>query len=303
MAIPLHRLPSLDLLRGFVAVGRRMSITLAAQDLYLTQSAVSRQVQALEEVLGCKLLTRGHRAIHFTPEGERLFRIANGALQQLQDAVAALTAKSERQPVTITANIGFTGLWLLPRLGQFQQRYPGIDVRVAANNTILDLRAEGIDLAIRYCREAAAPPGAQRLFGDVVVPVAHPSLNVGRLDAKVLSEQILLEYDDPGRPRRPWLQWSDRLSSAGLVDIKPRGVLRFNQYDQVIQAAATGQGIALGRRELVQTMLADGRLVVLDWGEADASSSYAFWLVQAEPTPRDDVRIVLDWLLSHAQLP
>ena len=178
------RLPSLDLVRGFVAVGRRMSITLAAQDLFLTQSAVSRQIIALEETLGVKLINRGYRAISFTAEGERFFRVADSALQQLQDGVNALAAGRDRQPVTITASIGVTGLWIMPRLGGFQQRHPDIDVRVAANNKLVDLRMGGADVAIRYCPAASAPPGSQRLFGEAVAPVAHPSLGVSRLDAE-----------------------------------------------------------------------------------------------------------------------
>src|SRR5689334_15456621 len=134
------RLPSLDLVHGFVAVGRRMSITLAAQDLCLTQSAVSRQIIALEEALGIKLLNRGYRSISFTPEGEHLFRVADSAIQQLQDAFNVLTKTRERLPVSITASIGVTALWLLPRLGSFQQRFPHIDVRVATNNKLVDLR-------------------------------------------------------------------------------------------------------------------------------------------------------------------
>ena len=155
------RLPSLDLVRGFVAVGRRMSITLAAQDLFLTQSAVSRQIIALEEALGVKLINRGYRSIGFTAEGERFFRVADSALQQLQDGVNALAAGRDRQPVTITASIGVTGLWIMPRLGGFQQRHPDIDVRVAANNRVVDLRTGGADVAIRYC------PASIRLAGDV----------------------------------------------------------------------------------------------------------------------------------------
>src|SRR5689334_24428383 len=178
MGGPVSRLASLDLTRCFVAVGRRMSITVAAQDLCLTQSAVSRQIQALEESLGVRLLVRGYRSISFTPEGEQLFRVVDGAVQQLQDAFAALVSERKRLPVTITASIGFTALWLLPRLGDFQQRYPNIDIRLAADNKLLDLQAEGADLAIRYCAARTAPQGAIRLFGEAVVPVAHPSLAV-----------------------------------------------------------------------------------------------------------------------------
>ena len=112
MSAPLVRLPSLDLVRGFVAVGRRMSITLAAQDLCVTQSAVSRQIHALEEALGIKLLVRGHRSIAFTPEGERLFRSADSAVQQLQDVVGELKGPTGRRMVTITSTMGLTGLWL-----------------------------------------------------------------------------------------------------------------------------------------------------------------------------------------------
>jgi LysR family glycine cleavage system transcriptional activator len=167
MSLPLVRLDFLDMLRGFVAVGRRMSMTHAADDLCLTQSAISKQIRALEESLGAKLFKRGHRSIEFTPEGERLFRSADISLQQLQDAVGALAQRNAHRPMTVTASIGVTGLWLLPRLGSFQKKHPQIDVRVAANNALLDLRAEGIDLAIRYCPQLA---GCSALGLDRVKP-------------------------------------------------------------------------------------------------------------------------------------
>ena len=171
MSIPLSRLPSLDLVRGFVAVGRRMSITLAAEDLCLTQSAVSRQIHGLEEILGVKLLIRGHRSIAFTAEGERLFRSADGAVQQLQDVFATLIIPRGRRPVTVTTSTGVASLWLLPQLGVFQTQWPSIDVRLAASNRILDIKADGVDIALRYCSPANAPAGAIRLFGEKIAPV------------------------------------------------------------------------------------------------------------------------------------
>jgi LysR family transcriptional regulator, glycine cleavage system transcriptional activator len=292
------RLASLDLIRGFVAVGRRMSITLAAEDLFLTQSAVSRQIIALEGALGVRLLNRGYRSIRFTAEGERFFRIADSALQQLQDGVNALTSGRDRWPVTITATIGVSGLWIMPRLGGFQQRHPDIDVRVAASNKVMDLRTQSADIAIRYCAPANAPPGSLRLFGEAVAPVADPSLGISRLDAESLARQVLIEYDDSNRP---WLQWADRLHSMGLSAIKPKGVLRYNQYDQVIRAALEGQGIALGRIALIEPLLSQGRLVAVGGADADHARGYAYWLVQADSTPRDDVQVVLDWIKAEAQ--
>lgn len=297
MSSPLVRLASLDLIRSFVAVGRRMSITRAADDLCRTQSAVSRQIQALEDSLGVELFRREHRSIRFTPEGERLFRIADRAVRDLQDGFGALSAPEEGAPVTITASIGVASLWLVPRLGRFQQRHPEIDVRVAANNQVLDLAAEDVDLAIRYCDAASAPAAARRLFDESVVPVAHPALGVSRLDEHVLARSVLLEYDDPGRP---WLQWSDRLIAAGLTSVRPRGMLRFNQYDQVVHAATEGQGIALGRRALVQPMLSDGRLVALEWAGCGEAEAYAYWLIQAEANPHVQVRRVIDWIIAEA---
>lgn len=307
MPLPLVQLPSLDLVRGFVAVGRRMSITLAAEDLCLTQSAVSRQVHALESLLGVKLLTRGYRAIAFTPEGERLFRAADAAVGQLQGLLGELRTTGALRPVTLSASIGFTGLWLLPRLARFQQQHPGVDLRVSANNRIADLRNEGIDLAVRYIPPASAPEGARWLFGESMAPVAHPSLGFKALrSAAAVGRLHLLDFDNP---QHPWLRWGDWLAAQGWAAAKPRSVLHFNQYDQVIQAALAGQGVALGRLELIRPLLDEGRLVVLATPGDAARTTHGYWLVQAEADAREDVRRVVDWIAgevraeSGAQLP
>ena len=213
MSINLSNIPSVDSLRGFVAVGRRMSITLAAGDLFLTQSAVSRQVHGLETALGVKLFERTHRAIRFTPEGEQLFVAADSAMQQLQDALGVLEDNLRRRPVTITSSIGFVGLWLLPRLGAFQAAHPEIEVRISANNQIVDLRKEGLDIAIRYGEERLMPPGASRLFGETVFPVAHPSLGMKRLDSPELIEQsTLLEFEGDSSFAWQWRNWLESTS-------------------------------------------------------------------------------------------
>jgi LysR family transcriptional regulator, glycine cleavage system transcriptional activator len=293
-----RQLPSLDLIRGFVAVGRRMSITLAASDLCVTQSAVSRQVRELERVLGVKLLTRGHRSISLTTAGEALFRVADSGLQRLQDACEQLTRPYRSQPVTITASIGVTALWLLPRLGRLQAGYPNLHVRLAADNRVLDLRDEGIDLAIRYCDQRSAPAGSTRLFGESLVPVAHPALRPQVIDSAVaLAQHVLLEFDDP---RRPWLQWAARLETHRLSLEQAKGVLRFNHYDQVVQAAIAGHGVALGRMALVKPMLDDGRLAAFAQVPEGPPMDYGYWLVRAAQDQRPDVVRVTDWIQSEA---
>lgn len=299
MPLSLSKLSSLDLIRGFVAVGRHMSVTLAADELCLTQSAVSRQVHALEDQLGVRLFIRGHRSISFTSEGERLFRSADGAVQQLQDVVGDIRAAGGARPVTLSASIGVTGLWLLPRLSRFQALHPDVDLRVSANNRIADLRNDGIDLAIRYTSPALAPQAGIWLFGESVAPVAHPSFGLKSVrSVQALLKLRLLEFDDP---QHPWLRWDGWLEAAGWRGASPSGMLHFNQYDQVIHAALAGQGVALGRMELVQPLIDEGRLVVAALPNRRLDITHAYWLMQAEREPRKEVRHVSAWIEAEAR--
>ncbi|PXX45449.1 DNA-binding transcriptional LysR family regulator [Undibacterium pigrum] len=301
MSLPLSRLAFLDQLRGFVAVGRHMSITLAADELCLSQSAVSRQIQALEQQLGLSLLVRGYRSIAFTAEGERLFRSADAALQQLQDIAGDILAQSQAKPVrpvTISASIGLTGLWLLPRLNAFQKLYPSIDVRISANNKIIDQNKDGIDLALRYTNARSVPADAIRLFDETIVPVAHPSLGMKyKKNGKLALQWPLLEFEES---KKDWLSWHDWLSKEDMQAARARGILHFNQYDQLIQAAVAGQGIALGRRELIQDFIADGRLMALAPGKSQGEHGFAYWLLVSDAGLSVDALQVKDWLLSEA---
>jgi DNA-binding transcriptional LysR family regulator len=219
-------------------------------------------------------------------------------VQQLQDVFAGLLIPRGRRPVTVTSSTGVAGLWLLPQLGVFQANWPRIDVRLAATNRIVDLKGEGVDIALRYASPATAPAGAVRLFGETIAPVAHPSLGLRKLKSPdVISKQVLLEFDDP---KRPWLQWQEWLSSNGMGKAKPKGILRFNQYDLVIHAALAGQGIALWRLKLIEPLLADGRLVSLASSQKHSGNDYAYWLVLADTQPREEVRIVADWIMEIA---
>jgi LysR family glycine cleavage system transcriptional activator len=298
-AAMLLTLPPLDAIRGFVAVARRMSITLAAKDLCLTQSAVSRQVQSLEEHLGTPLLIRKHRAIALTAEGERLLELASPWLDRLSEYSESLRQGGSLRPVTITAPISATALWILPRLGAFQEAHPNIDVRVSANNRVINLKQESFDLAIRYARAGEVPVVAVRLFGEKVLPVASKKVAARAFkNPNALLDEVLLEFDEIARP---WLQWSDWLTSTGVPHAKPKAYLHLNQYDQVIQAAIEGHGVALGRVALVLPMLKDGRLVALA-DNGFGNSDYAYWLIDESPSPRSEVREFRDWIIKEVQL-
>jgi DNA-binding transcriptional LysR family regulator len=296
MAHPLLNLPPLDALRGFVAAARRLSITAAAHDLCLTQSAVSRQIQALEERLGTPLFVRGTRTIALTEAGRQLFDLASPWLDRLADLSDTLKQATPR-PVTISASIGVAALWILPRLGAFQSAHPDLDLRMATSNRLMDLRHDGVDLAIRYAPPSAVPADAVRLFDEDVVPVASPALaTTAFATPEALSRQVLLDLDEPGRPFLHWAPWLQR---HGLPH-RPQATLRFNQYDQVIGAAIGGNGVALGRLALVLPMLNDGRLVAQM--ARCTRIDHAYWLLQATPQPRHEVALVREWLLRQVAI-
>lgn len=275
-----------------------MSITVAAQDLCLTQSAVSRQVKLLEDHWGTPLLVRKTRAIELTDAGAELYRLASPLLDQLSGFSQSLAQGRRASPVTITASIGVASLWLLPRLGSFQAEHPNIDIRVAATNRVLDIETEHIDLAIRYCTEASAPQGAVRLFGEVVAPVARKDVALHAFrDADRLLDQAFLELDERSRP---WLRWSEWLTARGLGDARPKAYLYFNQYDQVIQAALEGHGVALGRLGLILPMIDDGRLVAQASGQHGASN-FAYWVTKHDKARRDEVQLFAGWIAREAQ--
>ncbi|SFU43958.1 LysR substrate-binding domain-containing protein [Pseudoduganella namucuonensis] len=295
----LLNLPPLDALRGFVAAARRMSITAAAGDLCLTQSAVSRQIQALEERLGVPLFVRGNRSIALTEAGEQLFALASPWMDRLADLADGLQRNARLRPVTVSASIGVAALWILPRLGAFQAAHPHVDIRVAASNRLLDLQQEDVDLAIRYSGAAQAPPGALRLFEEAVVPVASKAVAASAFaEPDALLRHVLLDLDDRGHP---WLHWAHWLQSRGLEQRQARGFLHFNQYDQVVQAAIEGHGVALGRLALVLPMLRDGRLVA-QMDQRMRVDGHGYWLIDATPQPRREVALFRDWLAGQMAL-
>jgi DNA-binding transcriptional LysR family regulator len=298
----LRRLPSLDFLRGFEAAGRRLSFTLAADELFLTQSALSRQVKALEDALGVALFERRHRALVLTAAGAAFHR--NVSLQLREIALAAESVRgSTRDPgLTVSTTVSFAALWLIPRLAAFRAAQPAVEVYVSANDRMVDLARGDVDVAVRYLSDAGAPPGAARLFGERLLPVASPALQKrGRAPLREpsdLARHVLIHLDDPAG-YMPWLNWPAWLTSNGQPNLKPAGSLRFSLYDQVIQAALGGQGVALGRIPLISELLREGKLIAPFPKRYDSPRSY-FVVIAPHVADRPDVAAFADWLQREA---
>jgi len=293
---------SLDLLRGFEAAARLLSFTAAAAELHLTQSAVSRQVQQLEEQLGVKLFERRTRALLLTEAGERYYREVSKALALLREATSAVRVQST-PVVRVATTVTFASMWLVPRLAQFQAEHGDIAVHVVADNTMRDLERHGHDASIRYCPQETAGPDAICLFGEEVAPVASPALLKGRniRTPEDLLQLPLLDIDDPNSATI-WLSWKVWCEAMKLERPREGRGLTFSHYDQIMQAAIAGQGVALGRFPLVDPLLADRRLVKPLKDKRFATRSHrAYWLLVSPAAQREEVKVFTDWIRAQAR--
>lgn len=297
-----YQLPPLELLPAFEAAARTLSFTRAGQELFITQSAVSRQIKALEDYLGCALFERLTRALKLTAEGDDLYRTATDVLARLHVTAQKLRGSAVPRQLTLTTTPGFASLWLIPRLPRLMAAHPQLDVRIAASNSVVHLERSLIDLAIRYASAAAAPAGAVRLFGEEVFPVCAPALRKDRgrplRKPEDLRHHVLLHLDSPAG-RGTWLDWETWLGAFGLTGLEPAGALHFSQYDQMIHAAIAGQGVALGRSPLVTRALQSRKLVAPFSGSQEAARAY--YLIRSPlAAHKAQVQVFVDWLLREA---
>lgn len=294
------RLPPLDLLAAFEAVARRGSITLAANERFVTQSAMSRQLQALEADLGVALFLRRHRALELTAAGQQLLGAITPMLAQLRQTMVAIRAPSARETLALTTTPGFASLWLIPRLAGFTREHPGIDVRLDASFEARDLQRDGFDIAVRY--GPVDRPSGQALFGETIVPVCSPALlkrgaRPLRTPADLAHHTLLQTTPSPGSSMP--LEWESWLQATGATPVQPAALLSFSGSSEAIAAAVAGQGIALGRRPLVDGLLREGRLVV-PFGDAKATQRSYFLIVEAASRRKPAVGALERWLLQQA---
>jgi DNA-binding transcriptional LysR family regulator len=294
-------MPALDLLVGFESAARHLSFTKAGEELYLTQSAVSRQMKELEDQLGLPLFQRRHRALSLTDAGQQFYAVAAQVITTMRAATERLRAQAgKRRPLSVTTTNSFASLWLIPRLAGFTREHPGVDVRITAETRVQDLERDGLDVALRHGPASLAGPNAVRLFGERVFPVCSPKL-LKKLPLKKpddLKNHVLLQYHDPD-VRHPWLHWKTWLEVAGVAGLRPAGTLSFSGYEQIIPAAIAGHGVALGRSPLVKDLIDSKQLVAPFKSMADPARAY-FVIVSRDAAQRPEVNAFVEWLKSEA---
>ncbi|WP_435988707.1 LysR substrate-binding domain-containing protein [Sulfitobacter sp. SH24] len=285
-------LPSLNGLRAFSAAGRHLSFRAAAEELGVTQGAVAQHVRGLEEHLGLRLFLREPRGLSFTEEGRAYHAPVSRAFSQLVDAIGALMDTPSR--VTISVTPTFASKWLIPRLAEFTEAHPGIDLRITATERVMSFHADGIDLAVRQGRPPfGASLRAELLFPQEIIAVCSPHLVApdAYVDAAALSRLTLLHDAHNLWPQFLEIAFKD-------VPIAPRS-LHFSQTTLSLDAALAGQGVALASRFLVQRDL-DARRLVLPIGAA-LDGGQGFYALLPRQGASEAAIWVTEWLQSMAR--
>jgi LysR family glycine cleavage system transcriptional activator len=253
-------LPSLNGLRAFEAAARLLSFTRAADELNVTQTAVSHQIRRLEEQLGLRLFVRRNRALTLTRAAEAYLPAVRTAFEDLRQATARLRRPERDGLLTVSTMASLAAKWLVARVASFQDAHPGIEVRITTSPHLVDFRREAVDMAVRYGHGDWPGLRAQWLMAEDIFPVCSPALLAG--DKPLAAPQDLAHHTllHSTVAREDWQLW---LTAAGLpITLATRRGLSFDQSFMAIQAAIDGRGVALGRTRFVEDDIAAGRLIV-----------------------------------------
>ncbi len=292
-----RQLPPLNALRAFEAAARRGSFTRAAEELCVTQGAVSRHVGTLESWLESRLFVRGRRGIELTESGEAYFRVVQAALDQIEFGTRRLRATPGQPRLRIKLPPTFAIRWLIPRLARFHAAHPRVDVQITTSHQRADFGREDVDASIHSEPRPPSGPGFRRLFGETLVPVCAPALladgpplvHPGDLARHVL----LCSMNRPG----DWPAW---LAAAGTSGIDGNSGLKFENAALAYQAAADRLGVMVAVKAFVQDDLASGRLVAPFRLEVGTRGAY-YLAYPDTPTPPSAVKDFEAWVLAEAR--
>jgi LysR family glycine cleavage system transcriptional activator len=291
----LRRLPPLNALRAFESAARSESFTRAAEELCVTQAAVSQQVKALEATLGIKLFNRERQRLVITSAGREYLAVIRDALDRIAVGTERVVQRQSSGKLTVSTSPDFAAKWLVYRLSRFAEAYPGIELRVFATMQHVDFVREEIDLAVRHGDGTWVGLDAARLCSERLFPVCSPKLVSGRNRLVKPSDIIrfpILHLEDS----KAWARWFD---AAGVTDADVSHGPVFNRASMLIDAAVDGQGVALARTTLAAWDLINGRLVRPFAISLRVSNAY--WIVCPKATTTlPKIVTVRDWLLAEA---
>ena len=295
MATLRRKLPPLTGLTTFEAVARFESFTKAADELGVTQAAVSRQIHLLEEALGFSLFNRLHRRVELTAKGRALSSATSTAFNLIAETVADITPSETEGELTIAASVAFSHFWLMPRIASFSSAHPAIGLRIVSQDRAATLDGSDADLAIRYGNGIWSDGRAEMLFADEIFPVCSPEYAQRLGEIKEPSDllghpMITSDAHDPS-----WTGWHEWLAAFAIQAPKRLPGLRCSFYTEAVYAALNGQGVALGWRRLVQSFLDRNALVRLTDSSIMTRNGY-FVVVAPRRSRNERLERFVEWI-------
>ncbi len=294
-----YSLPSLSALAAFEAAARHLSLTKAAEELNVTTGAVSRSVRTLEEELGSPLFVRRHRAVELTREGETLAAALRESFERMAAAFRQIKSFGRQANVTVGTTMAMAHLWLMPRMGAFWNGNPDIVVDHVISDHPRGLDRPDIDLRIRYGDGEWPDEQSAKLYDDRIFPVASPAF-AKAYPVSSVSELTQLQLLSVEGIDWTWTTWGEFLGAIGHPDRRVN-VRRFNSYVIALQAARSGQGVALGWESLVAPLIEAGNLVRVTKAEIAAPQSH-FVTWSARRPLSSPAAMLRDWMLSLGSL-
>lgn len=296
-------LPGTGSLKVFEAAGRHLNFTRAAQELHVTPAAISHQIKEFEDQLGLRLIERTSRSMRLTEAGETLHKAVSEALGGLNRAVARLEKPKDSRRLRVSASTSIAAKWLVPRLDEYMQRHPGIEVQLDVSDRVRDFDRDDIDVAIRFGNGNYPGARADRLFDNTIFPVCSPALLKSKKPLKhprdLLQHRLIhVEWSGQGITWPNWRMW---MLAAGVSDFNETSGLHLDNSGLALQAAVDGQGVALGDSSLVADDLAAGRLVQPFALTIKGPPQFAYYVISPASMQEETlVKSFREWILEEA---
>ena len=296
-----YRLPSLNALRAFEAAARLMSFQKAAEELFVTPSALSYQIRQLEDHVGQPPFHRMNRSVSLTEAGALLYPGVHDGFDSFQAALRSLNRTVQNNVLVLSSGPAFAAKWLAPRVYKFVDAYPEIELRIAANLKLVDFNVDEVDVALRFGEGNYPGLFSEPLFDEVALPLISPDL-IERFGGKFGAEEmrkVTLLHDDSTSFMTKVVGWKTWLEKEGLSGIDGTKGPRFNHADHGLDAAIDGAGIVLGRLSLAMRDIRSGRLVAPFDTYVKASAGFHF-VVPETSLELPHVATFREWLRAEA---
>ncbi|MEO0429700.1 MAG: LysR substrate-binding domain-containing protein [Pseudomonadota bacterium] len=291
-------LPPLSRLRPFEAAARHESFSLAAAELGMTQTAISKQIALLEQELGTRLFERRNRAVFLTDAGRRLGRVVGEALTEIATEIAALRGQRRSGELVLHCQLCEAFYWLMPRLARFHERHPGTELRVVSSLNPLTETLEAFDVAMQTSGRRSGSARLAFTAADDIFPVCAPSLVAGRCLPLKPDELLGLPLLAHSVAPQDWMEWDGWFQSIGAsLDRRPKPV-PYDSYPLALQAAVAGHGVALGWSRTTEGMIADGKLIRPCEERAERPTEISVFRSRARHRHPDTERL-LEWLAEE----